>query len=285
MTGSIRHGYARTGRGEMHFAQAGQGDAVLLLHATPRSHRYFRHALPLFARRYRTLAVDTPGFGNSHALPANASMQTLAECFVDFMDALSIERAHIVGLHTGNKIAAALAAGWPSRVGRVVLCGQTHSLVLDKTGRDDAIRDLVEHYFPRYAETQDGSHRVRQWAAAGAEMSALAWPPALRTSASVSAEDVEIARTHVLDYLQGWQSIVPAYQAIFDFDMEASLRRIVHPALVLELVTPREMHFGLQAKRLCDVMPNAVAATAEADSEVFETHPQACVDLIVDFLG
>lgn len=285
MTASIRHGYARTGRGEMHFAQAGDGHALLLLHATPRSHRYFRHALPHFATRYRTFAVDTPGFGSSHAVPSNASMQTLAECFVDFMDALSIERAHIVGLHTGNKIAAALAAGWPSRVDRVVLCGQTHSLVLDKSGRDDAIRNLVDHYFPKYAEAPDGAHRVRAWASAGAEMTKLAWPLRLRNSASVSAEDVEVARMHVLDYLQGWQSIVPVYQAIFEFDMEACLRRIVHPALVLELVTSQEMHLGLQAKRLCDVMPKAVAATIEADGEVFETHPRACVDPIVLFLN
>ncbi len=284
MSESIRHGYAWTGRGEMHFAQAGKGDVLLLLHATPRSHRYFRHALPLFARRYRTLAVDTPGFGNSHPLPSNASMQTLAQCFVDFMDALSIERANIVGLHTGNKIAAELAAGWPSRVGRVVLCGQTHSLVLEKAGRDDAIRNLVDHYFPKYAEAADGTHWVRAWASAGAEMTKLAWPLRLRNGASVSAEDVEVARMHVLDYLQGWQSIVPVYQAIFEFDMASCLRRIVHPALVLELVTSQEMHLGLQAKGLCDAMPNAVAATIEADGEIFETHPQAGVDPIVSFL-
>jgi pimeloyl-ACP methyl ester carboxylesterase len=285
MTASIRHGYARTHRGEMHFSETGDGEVLLLLHATPRSHRYFRHALPQFGKRYRTLAVDTPGFGNSHPLPAGATMRTLAECFVAFMDAIGIERAHLVGLHTGNKIAAALAAEWPSRVGRVVLCGQTHSLVLEKAGRDDAIRNIVDHYFPKYAQVPEGSHWIRQWAAAGAEVNKLAWPLQLKTGASVSAEDVDIARMHVLDYLQGWQSIVPIYEAIFAFDMAADLRRIVNPALVLELATAHEMHLGAQAQRLCDVMKDANAATVQADGEVFEIRPQACVAPIVNFLG
>lgn len=281
----MRPGYAETSRGAMHFAEAGTGEAVLLLHATPRSHRYFRRLLPLLAPRWRAIAVDTPGFGHSHPLPPSPTMHAIAECFVEFLDALGIRRAHLVGLHTGNKIAAALAADWPERIGSVVLAGQTHSLILDKPARDEAIRRIVEHHFPQYAESADGAHRVRQWAAANAELQGLWWPQPLRTAASVSAAQVEDAEAQVIDYLQGWRSIVPTYRAIFDFDMEAALRRIEARSLVLELLTAGEMHFGEQARRLCAVMKRAQPASMQGDGEVFETRAGDCSAAILGFLG
>lgn len=281
----MRQGYAQTSRGLMHFAEAGAGEAVLLMHATPRSHRYFRHVLPLLAPRFRAIAVDTPGFGNSHPLPPSPSIRSIAECFVELLDALGIRRAHLVGLHTGNKIAAAIAADWPSRVDSVVVAGQTHSLILDKAGRDEAIRHIVDHYFPKYGDSTDGAHRVRQWAAVHAEVQGLWWPQPLRTAASVQAADVENAEMQVLDYLQGWRSIVPTYEAIFSFDMEDALRRMEARSLVLELLTPHEMHFGEQAERLCAVMKRAQTATVHGDGEVFETRPGECADAILRFLA
>jgi pimeloyl-ACP methyl ester carboxylesterase len=269
----------------MHYAQAGAGEAVLLLHANPRSQRYFRHVLPLLAPHLRAIAVDVPGFGNSHPLPAPPSMRAIAQCFVHFLDALRLERAHVVGLHTGNKIAAALAADWPARVGSVVLAGQTHSLILDKVARDAAIGHIVEHYFPKYGESADGAHHVRRWAAAHAEVQGLWWPPALRTAARVASADLENAEMQVLDYLQAWRSIVPAYEANFAFDLEDALRRMQARTLVLELLTPQEMHLGEQAERVRAVMRHAQAASLQGDGEIFETQPARCAEIILQFLG
>lgn len=244
----------------MHYAEAGTGEPLLLLHATPRSHRHFRYMLPRLAQRFRAIAVDTPGFGNSHPLPTAPSIRSIAECFVQFLDALGIERAHFFGLHTGNKIVAALAADWPSRVSSAVLAGQTHSLILDKGGRDEAIRQIVDHYFPRH--TWEGVH---------AEVQAL-W-------------HTENAESQVIDYLLGWRSIVPVYEAIFSFDMEDALRRMQARTLVLELLTPHEEQLGRQAERLCAVMRNARAAAVHGDGDVLETRPDEVTQTVWRFLG
>jgi pimeloyl-ACP methyl ester carboxylesterase len=281
----MRLGYAETSHGFMHYAEAGAGEPLLLLHATPRSHRYFRYALPRLAPRFRAIAVDTPGFGNSHPLPAPTSIRSIAECFVQFLDALGIERAHFFGLHTGNKIVATLAAEWPSRVVSAVLAGQTHSLILDKGGRDEAIRSIVDHYFPQYGESVDGAHHVRRWAAVHAEVQALWWPQPLRTAAKVQASDTDNAEARVIDYLQGWRSIVPVYEAIFSFDMEDALRRMAARTLVLELATPHEEHLGRQAERLCSVMKNAQAVVLHADGDVLETNPEEVTQTVLRFLG
>lgn len=281
----MRRSYARTPQGEIHYAEEGAGEALLLLHANPRSHRYFRHVLPLLGARHRVIAVDIPGFGDSHPLPSPASISGLAACLVDFLDALGLARAHVAGLHTGNKIAAALAAGWPDRVGAVVLAGQTHSLIPDKAGRDAAIRHIVEHYFPRYSESPDGAHHVRGWAAAHAEVQGLWWPQRLRTGAGIEAGDVERAEEQVIDYVKSWRSIVPVYEAIFAFDLEQAMRRIRARTLVLELQTPGEAHLGAQAGKVCALIPGAQALTLQGDGEAFETQPAELAQAILRFLG
>lgn len=281
----MRPGFALTDQGAIRYTEAGSGEALLLLHANPRSHRYFRHVLPLLGARCRAIAADIPGFGDSHPVPRPASIEGLAECFVRMLDALGLERAHLVGLHTGNKIAAALAAGWPDRVGSVVLAGQTHSLIPDKAGRDAAIRNIVEHYFPHYAEDAEGAHRLRQWAAVHAETQGLWWPHRLRTAARIEAADIENAQERVMDYLKGWRSIVPVYEAIFAFDLEGTLRRIRARTLVLELQTPQEIHLGAQAGKVCALIPGAQPMTIDGDGEAFETQPAALAQAILRFLG
>ena len=280
----VRNGVVQTPSGGVFHAEAGAGEPLLLLHATPRSHRYFRYMLRLLAPHFRAIAVDTPGFGGSHPLPEAATIRSIAACFVQFLDAAGIDRAHVFGLHTGNKIAAALAADWPDRVGRVVLAGQTHSLILEKAARDEAIRGIVEHYFPQYGDSTDGAHHIRRWAAVNAEAHALWWPQRLRTGAKVGPRDIENAEAQVIDYLHGHPSIVPVYRAIFDFDMEAALRRIDAPTLVLELLTRQESHFGEQATRVASIMKRATAASVQGDGDVFETEPEGRTQAVLAFL-
>lgn len=281
----MRPGFALTDQGAIRYTEAGAGEALLLLHANPRSHRYFRHVLPLLGARCRAIAADIPGFGDSHPAPLPATIEGLAGCFVRMFDALGLERAHVVGLHTGNKIAAALAAGWPDRVASLVLAGQTHSLIPDKSVRDAAIRHIADHYFPQYAEHADGAHRIRQWAAVHGEVQGLWWPQHLRTAARVEAADLENAEEQVVDYLKGWRSIVPVYEANFAFDLEGAMRRIRARTLVLELQTPEEAHLGEQAGKVCALIPGAQPLTINGDGEAFETRPATLAQAILRFLG
>lgn len=277
--------YARTPSGAVHYAQTGDGPPLLLLHATPGSYRAYLNMLPLLAPHFRAIAVDTPGFGNSDPPPGKTTIDGLAECLVRLLDALGIERAHVFGLHTGNKIAAALGAVWPTRIDRIVLAGQTHSLIVDHVGRGDAIRALVDHYFPAYGDSIDGTHYLRRWVAAHADVEKLWWPPRLLTGATVTAKDVEWAEAQVIDYLLGWRAIMPTYEAIFAFDLAAAMRRIDAPTLVLELLTSHESHFGEQAPAICRIMKRAQsAALADADGAVLHTRPDEVVRAILPFL-
>src|SRR5690242_17328012 len=111
-------GYAESALGQIHYRREGSGPTLLLLSASGRSSRMFTRLVPLIASRFDAIALDTPGFGGSDPLPEGTTIEQIAEAFVAVLDQLGIERPHVYGLHTGNKIATAMAARWPARIDR-----------------------------------------------------------------------------------------------------------------------------------------------------------------------
>ena len=289
-TQALRPAYAHTARGALHYAELGIGPPLLLMHATPGSWRAMAALAPLLATHFRVIALDTPGYGQSDPVPGKASIEGLAESVVALLDALNLPQAHLLGLHTGNKIAAALAADWPERVGRLVLAGHTHSLLVDKAERDAAIRHLIGHYFPQFPASADGSHALRLWLMADADVRKLWWPQALLggregQAAQALADEVAMAEAMVIDHLLGWRSIVPTYKAIFEFDMAAALRRIRVPTQVLELRPDDEVGMAPQAPLICALIPGAQQVTLERhDASVFRTQAGLVAQAVLPFL-
>ena len=64
----MRRGYADTAVGQVHYREAGEGEVVVLLHQTASSSIMYYRVMPYLAGRFRVVAMDTPGFGNSDAL-------------------------------------------------------------------------------------------------------------------------------------------------------------------------------------------------------------------------
>ncbi|MBV9120581.1 MAG: alpha/beta fold hydrolase, partial [Chloroflexi bacterium] len=117
----IRRGFADVEDLQIHYAECGQGQAVLLLHQTPRSWEEFRDVLPLLGKHFRAIAMDTAGFGDSSKPQWSGTIAAYARIVAGLLGALGIDRAHVVGHHTGGVIAVELAAGYPGLVDKLVL--------------------------------------------------------------------------------------------------------------------------------------------------------------------
>lgn len=156
MSDGVRFGYADTSFGQVHYAECGSGAPVVLLHQTPRSWDEYREVLPLLGRTHRAIAMDTIGFGASAPL-AEHGIETYATAVVEFLDALRVEKAALVGHHTGGVIAIEVAARAPDRVTRLVLSSTPY---LDAEARarrrDRPPIDLVE-------VAPDGDHLTELW--------------------------------------------------------------------------------------------------------------------------
>lgn len=154
-----RRAYADLAHGQVHYAECGDAAApvVLLLHQTPRSWAEYRDVLPLLGREFRAIAMDTPGFGASDPPAAPPCIEAWAEVAAGLLDALRLERVHVVGHHTGGVIAVELAARLPRRV---------RSLVLSSTPYTDAeFRHARAQRPPIDAveASSDGAHLAELW--------------------------------------------------------------------------------------------------------------------------
>src|SRR5438552_7607772 len=154
----VRRAFVRVGDGEIHYAEEGAGPPVLLLHQTPRSWDEYRDVLPLLGERFRAIAMDTIGFGDSSKPPlGDDSIERWAEIAASLLDALEIERAAVVGHHTGAVLAVEIAAAVPERVEAAVL--SSAPLVDDGYRTAHSGRAVVDEVEPK----PDGSHLTELW--------------------------------------------------------------------------------------------------------------------------
>lgn len=108
------------------YREAGPKDAptVLLLHGFPTSSQMFRNLIPQLAERYRVIAPDYPGFGQSDA-PAldkfTYSFDNLASVVDKFTTAVGASKYALYVQDYGAPIGFRLAAAHPERVSAIVV--------------------------------------------------------------------------------------------------------------------------------------------------------------------
>lgn len=113
--------------------------------------------VPALTDRYQVLRYDTRGHGASSVPPGPYNMTQLADDLVALMNALKIDRAHIMGLSMGGMIAQQIGARFPERVSSLLLCDTAsemppRSLWEERfaTARQDGIAGLVESTIKRW---------------------------------------------------------------------------------------------------------------------------------------
>src|SRR5262245_5823224 len=88
---------------ELYYEEAGSGTPVIFVHEFSGDHRSWEPQLRHFARRYRCVAYNARGYPPSD-VPENVesySQERARDDIRSVLDALGIERAHIVGLSMG----------------------------------------------------------------------------------------------------------------------------------------------------------------------------------------
>ncbi|MGE0747881.1 MAG: alpha/beta fold hydrolase [Rhodospirillales bacterium] len=111
------------------YHDVGAGPPVVLLHGSGpgvTAWANWRLVLPKLSPQFRVLAPDIVGFGYT-GRPAGAryDMDLWVRHAVGFLDALELDRVHLVGNSFGGGLALRLALEHPDRVGRLVLMGSS----------------------------------------------------------------------------------------------------------------------------------------------------------------
>lgn len=120
--GRLRIRGVATAAGRLSILEAGSGDPVLLIHGLGATKASFLPTVAALAPGYRTIAVDLPGFGDStKPLRGAYDAPFFARAMIALLDALELERAHVIGNSMGGRVAIELGLLYPERVGRMVL--------------------------------------------------------------------------------------------------------------------------------------------------------------------
>jgi len=103
------------------YRQAGHGPALVLLHGFLCDSRCWRQQLSHLSDQFRVVAWDAPGAGSSSDPPNTFTTASYAQCLAGFLDAIGIERAHILGLSWGGILAQEFYRLHPKRFSSLVL--------------------------------------------------------------------------------------------------------------------------------------------------------------------
>lgn len=128
MTDNPEIGRSITANGiRTNYHDLGEGPPVLLIHGSGpgvTAYANWRLTMPALARRFRVIAPDMVGFGETERPPGyRYDMGNWVAQALGLLDALDIDQAHVVGNSFGGALALAMAIRAPQRVGRLVLMG------------------------------------------------------------------------------------------------------------------------------------------------------------------
>jgi pimeloyl-ACP methyl ester carboxylesterase len=134
-----------TPAGVLRYYDAGEGPTLLFLHGSGpgvTGWRNFRGVLPTFAKHFRCLILEFPGFGVSDDFGGHP-MITAQGAVTPFLDGLAVDRVDIVGNSMGGGVGINFAIQHPDRLRRLVTIGGIGTNIFSP-GPSEGIRLLQE---------------------------------------------------------------------------------------------------------------------------------------------
>ena len=147
----------------LQYVEAGKGPPVICIHGNGLNTQLWRHLIPKLSGRYRTVAYDLRGMGQSEATGRRGVTVTNddhAKDLESLMDSLNIEQAGIVGHAFGGFVALRAAINWPDRIKAMVLTNTSAGLdsptagaiprwirVVDDEGMEPLVDEAMSRWF------------------------------------------------------------------------------------------------------------------------------------------
>ena len=253
--------------GEIQYEESGKGYPLIFISGLNGVGRYWQPQVPIFSSHFRALTYDQRGTGSSDRLQREFSVDQMAREVIGLMDALKIERAHIVGLSTGGAIGQTLAIEYPQRVDRLVMCSTwTH----------------CDPWFRRLFEARREMYRQ-----CGAALHSMFHPLWLFPPDYVNEHDSEIDedRRKAIAGAPPVEVSIGRIDALLAFDRRGGLPRIKAPTLVIasdnDYITP-----CYYAEAIARTIPNAKLAVLHGGGHsISKTRPAEFNRIVLDFLG
>jgi pimeloyl-ACP methyl ester carboxylesterase len=269
-----------------HYKERGPADAtttLIFLHGFASSLYSWRHIMAALPDRYRLIAFDRPGFGLSGRPLAGDwvgaspySSQSSALQTIEFMDALGVDQAVLVGHSQGSSISVLVDELIPERVQAMVLVNSPVASPRFRRVPDSLVARLrsithIEWAAPLIARPFFGRN-------ARAVMGMAYHDPKRLTDETI---ELELRATRVKDWDRSYVELAPSAAGLHEPEAMAAVSA---PTLVIAGRNDHTVPYRDQV-RAAQEIPGARLITFEATGHVVpEERPEAFAEVVSDFL-
>jgi pimeloyl-ACP methyl ester carboxylesterase len=250
---------------KLYWDELGSGEPLLLIMGLSYPSYMWHRSRPVLAQRYRTIALDNRGVGQSDTPPGVYSIALMASDAAAVLDAAAVETAHVFGVSMGGMIAQEFALQYPKRVRSLILgctaAGGPHAVQAEPA----ALQTLM-----RQGMTPEESKEA---------IIPFIYDPA--TPRERIDEDMAIR----MEWYPTPQGYMGQLQGIFGWEAYSRIAQITAPTLVIHGETDRLVPCA-NSQLIADRIPGAKLVLISHASHIFETdQPGVAHQAILDFLA
>lgn len=112
----VEHRFEEAGGVRWHYVEAGSGEPVVFLHGLPESWYSWHYQIEEVSKKFRVIAVDLKGYGQSDKSDGDYSAQGVASELIALFDDIGLERFSLVTHDWGSVIGDHIASMIPERI-------------------------------------------------------------------------------------------------------------------------------------------------------------------------
>ncbi|KAF2335622.1 alpha/beta fold hydrolase [Flavobacterium daemonense] len=130
------------------YSDSGTGNAIVLLHGFLENKKMWKDYVAFFSQKYRVIAIDLLGHGESDCLGYVHEMEENANAVNEVLENLKIEKAIFLGHSMGGYVGLAFAELYPQKIQKLVLLNSTskEDSAEKKLNRTRAIKAVKQNY-------------------------------------------------------------------------------------------------------------------------------------------
>ena len=213
---------------DLHYRVAGSGPPLFALHPSPLDSAFMAPLMGRLADRATVIAPDTPGFGDSDALPGPiGDLSSCVRAMAALRKALGLDRAGVYGSATGAQIAVEWAKVEPKALSGIMLD--------NAAAFDDAERQrIMSGYLPDVTPSAEGSHLARAWLAAHDGTMFFPWQtPSTENRIARELGPAAAMQATARGYLRAGPGYASIYRAAFRNERVERLASVAIPLVIL----------------------------------------------------
>jgi len=227
----------------LYYEEQGSGQPVILLHAHSVDSDMWEPQMKMLSRHYRVIRYDLRGYGRSD-LPGRGDTYRHVDDLRALMDALDVERAHIVGLSLGAMVALDLYGAYPERVLSAV-CAASGLYADERIWHEDVAAS------PEREEAQPFDPQMYR----------AGWMALMLEHSGAGRRRIEAALAEMIDRWSLWQPRYERAKPLIGPPLVPLLRVVPTGLPLLVVIGGRDSEGSrLSSRRLLELIPWAQAA-------------------------